>query len=126
MKIVADENIPFVREAFGPFGEVTVLPGREIGPEQVRDAELLFVRSITPVGPALLEGSLVRFVGSATIGLDHVAEAWLRARGIALAYAPGSNANAVAEYIVAALVALGSERYAGRALGIVNLRLAKT
>ncbi|TSA01868.1 MAG: 4-phosphoerythronate dehydrogenase [Nitrospiraceae bacterium] len=121
MKIVADENIPFVQEAFGTLGDVTVLPGREIGPEQVRDADLLLVRSVTAVGAKLLEGSRVRFVGSATIGLDHVDEAWLRTRGIVLAYAPGSNANSVAEYVVAALVALREERCAGRTLGIVGL-----
>lgn len=121
MKIVADENIPFVQEAFGTLGDITMLPGREIGPEQVRGADLLLVRSITAVDARLLEGSRVRFVGSATIGLDHVDEAWLRARGIVLVYAPGSNANSVAEYVVAALVALGSERYAGRTLGIIGL-----
>jgi len=121
VKIVADENIPFVQEAFGTLGDVTVLPGREIGPEQVRDTDLLLVRSVTAVGAKLLEGSRVRFVGSATIGLDHVDEAWLRTRGIVLAYAPGSNANSVAEYVVAALVALREERCAGRTLGIVGL-----
>jgi erythronate-4-phosphate dehydrogenase len=123
VKIVADENIPFVQEAFGTLGDVTVLPGREIGPEQVRDADLLLVRSITVVDARLLAGSPVRFVGSATIGLDHVEQVFLRARGIPLAYAPGSNANSVAEYVVAALVALGSERYAGRTLGIIGRTL---
>ena len=121
MKIVADENIPFVREAFGALGDITVWPGREIGAEQVREADLLLVRSVTAVGAKLLEGSRVRFVGSATIGLDHVDEAWLRTRGIVLAYAPGSNASSVAEYVVAALVALREERCAGRTLGIVGL-----
>lgn len=121
MKIVADENIPFVREAFGALGDITVWPGREIGPEQVREADLLLVRSVTRVDERLLEGSRVRFVGSATIGLDHVDHAWLRARGIVLAYAPGSNANSVAEYVVAALVALREERCAGRTLGIIGL-----
>lgn len=129
MKIVADENIPFVTEAFGTLGEITTLSGRAIGPEQVREADLLLVRSVTVVDERLLAGSSVRFVGSATIGLDHVDQAFLRARGIALAHAPGSNANAVAEYVVAALVALereapvvlGRERYAGRTLGIIGL-----
>ena len=121
MKIVADENIPFVREAFGAFGDITVWPGREIGAEQVRDADLLLVRSVTRVDERLLEGSRVRFVGSATIGLDHVDEAWLRTRGIVLAYAPGSNANSVAEYVVSALVALREARCVGRTLGIIGL-----
>jgi len=121
VKIVADENIPFVQEAFGTLGEITIVPGRVIGPEQVREADLVLVRSVTRVDERFLKGSRVRFVGSATIGLDHVDAAWLRARGITLAYAPGSNANSVAEYVVAGLVALGRERYAGRTLGIIGL-----
>ncbi|HLG43654.1 MAG TPA: 4-phosphoerythronate dehydrogenase, partial [Nitrospirales bacterium] len=121
MKIVADANIPLVEEAFGQLGQVTLLPGREIGPEQVRDADVLIVRSVTSVGPALLEGSRVRFVGSATIGLDHVDEVFLNRRGIAFAYAPGSNANSVAEYVIAALLALGRERYEGRTLGLIGV-----
>ncbi len=121
MQIVADVNIPNVEQAFGTLGDVQLLPGRAIGRDEVREADLLLVRSVTTVGPALLDGSHVRFVGSATIGLDHVDEAYLRTRGISLAYAPGSNANSVAEYVIAALLELGPLRYEGRTLGIVGL-----
>ena len=70
MQVVADENMPYAREAFGRFGEVRLCAGRAITPEIVRDADLLFVRSVTQVNRALLEGSRVRFVGTATIGFD--------------------------------------------------------
>ena len=72
MKIIADENIPAVVEAFGTLGEVTLLPGRSLRARDVRAADVLLVRSVTRVGRELLEGSRVRFVGSATIGFDHV------------------------------------------------------
>lgn len=121
MKIVADENIPYVKEAFGTLGDVVLVPGRAIGPAHVRDADVLLVRSVTRVDERLLRGSCVRFVGSATIGVDHVDEAYLRGCGIGFTFAPGSNANSVAEYVVAALVALGTERYRGRTLGIIGL-----
>src|SRR5512132_993746 len=119
MKIVADANIPLAEEAFGNLGEIKLIPGRSIGPDHVRDADLLLVRSVTPVGAQLLDGSRVRFVGSATIGVDHVDLSYLRERGIAFAYAPGSNAKSVAEYVIAAILALRPESLAGT-LGIIG------
>lgn len=123
MKIIVDENIPFGREAFETLGDVVLRPGRAISPEDVRDADMLMVRSITKVNAALLDGSRVRFVATATIGVDHLDEAYLRERGIAYASAPGCNANSVGEYIAAALLFLAETRgfkLAGRALGIIG------
>ncbi len=124
LKIVADENIPFVREAFGAHGDVELHAGRSIGAEQVRDADALLVRSVTPVRADLLRDSRVSFVGTATIGTDHVDLDWLRERGIGFASAPGSNANSVAEYVVAALLCLAERegvQLAGRTLGVVGV-----
>jgi erythronate-4-phosphate dehydrogenase len=124
MKIVADENIPLVKQAFGSFGEVETMPGRKIGPEAVRDAEALLVRSITRVDAALLSGSRVRFVGTATIGVDHVDRDWLKREGIGFASAPGSNAESVAEYVVAALLVLAERMNtspAGKSLGVIGV-----
>lgn len=109
MKIVADENIPCVEQAFATLGEVTLVAGRELRPGQVRDADILLVRSVTRVDAGLLEGSRVRFVGSATIGFDHVDRDYLQSHGIGFATAPGSNAVSAAEYVISALLAL-SER----------------
>jgi len=124
MKIVADENIPLVREAFASFGQVVTCPGREICPAVLKDADILLVRSITNVNAALLEGTAVRFVGTATIGVDHVDEAYLASRGIGFASAPGSNAESVAEYVVAALLVLGRRldfSLAGMSLGVIGV-----
>lgn len=109
MKIVADENIPYVREAFGALGEVTTVAGRSITAQTLAEAEVLLVRSITKVNRALLEGTPVRFVATATIGEDHVDKAYLAERGIAFSSAPGCNANSVGEYIVAALLVLAEK-----------------
>jgi len=107
MKIVADANIPFVRECFSSIGEVEVTGGRQITPEVVADAEVLLVRSITKVGADLLAGSKVRFVGTATIGFDHIDIDFLRRNNIGFASAPGSNANSAAEYVIAGLLEIG-------------------
>src|SRR6056297_846860 len=71
-----------------------------------QSADVLLVRSVTPVGPELLAGSSVRFVGSATIGTDHVDRAFLTEQWIAFAHAPGSSADSVADYVIAALLTL--------------------
>jgi erythronate-4-phosphate dehydrogenase len=124
MKVIADENIPYVGQVFAQFGEVVTLPGREIGPEAVEDADLLLVRSITKVNERLLKKSRVRFVGTATIGVDHVDIAYLKKRGIAFASAPGSNATSVAEYVVSALLNL-SDRHGfkleDKSVGIIGV-----
>jgi len=124
MKIVADCNIPFVAECFSSLGDVLLSPGRDMDAEMVADADILLVRSITKVGAKLLDGSTVRFVGTATIGKDHIDEEYLRGKGIGFASAPGSNANSVAEYIVAALLALGKKHkftLDGKSMGIVGV-----
>jgi erythronate-4-phosphate dehydrogenase len=124
MRIVADANIPCVEEAFEAFGEVVVLPGRAITAEAVREAEVLLVRSVTPVNESLLAGSRVRFVATATIGTDHVDSGYLARRGIGFASAAGCNANAVAEYVVAALLELAQRhryRLRDRTLGVIGV-----
>jgi erythronate-4-phosphate dehydrogenase len=134
MKIVADENIPLLRDAFAPLGDVVAVAADCITPALVRDAQALLVRSVTPVGPALLDGSAVRFVATATIGVDHIDQEYLRQRGIGFSSAQGSNAQSVVEYVFTALAVLaerGGWRFAGKTLGIVGVgnigsRVART
>jgi erythronate-4-phosphate dehydrogenase len=105
VKILADAGIPHLEEGLAGLGDVVCADGRAIGREDVRDADVLIVRTLTRVDEKLLEGSRVAFVGSATAGLDHVDESYLAASGIELASGAGANANAVAEYVLAALYA---------------------
>jgi len=123
MKIIADENIPFVKDCFSSIGEVEVLPGREITAGAVADADCLLVRSVTAVDSNLLAGSSISFVGTATIGFEHIDIDFLREHDIGFASAPGSNANSVAEYIVAALLNIAKKHnfnLAGKSMGIIG------
>jgi erythronate-4-phosphate dehydrogenase len=123
MRIVADGNIPFVAKCFSSLGEVKAVEGRQITPEAVRDADILLVRSVTKVNANLLAGSKVRFVGTATIGFDHIDVGFLRENNIGFASAPGSNANSAAEYVVVSLLEIG-QRYdidlEDRSIGIIG------
>ncbi|MCX6549853.1 MAG: 4-phosphoerythronate dehydrogenase [Acidobacteria bacterium] len=100
--ILADENIPFARDAFGTLGDVRLKHGRQIAAADLRDVDVLVVRSITRVDASLVAGTKVRFVGTATSGSDHVVFADLDRHGITAFTALGCNANAVAEYMAAA------------------------
>lgn len=104
MKIVADENIPYVRDIFSEFGEVVARPGRSLSPDTLVDADVLLVRSVTPVNASLLDDSPVKFVGTATSGLDHIDQGYLQSRNIAFSDAIGANARSVAEYVVATIL----------------------
>lgn len=124
MKIVADENIPFVKQCFSSLGDCITIGGRNIGPEILKDADGLLVRSITKVDKNLLAGSNVKFVGTATIGFEHIDIAHLAENNIGFSSAPGSNSNSVAEYIISALLNL-ADKYdfdiSEKSIGIIGV-----
>ncbi len=110
LKIVADAHIWGVESAFFSIPnfdvELSVLESREITREQLKDTDILLTRSSTKVNAALLEGTPVRFAGTATIGDDHYDKAWLEANNIAWANAAGSSTGSVIEYMISALLEL--------------------
>lgn len=110
MRIVADENIPLLNEFFADIGEITRVPGRTMTAADVADADVLLVRSVTAVNKTLLEGSKVKFVGTATIGTDHIDLNYLKERNIGFVSAPGCNAQAVVDYVLSSLSVLIDER----------------
>ncbi len=124
LNILVDADIPAVLEYFSPFGQVRGMRGHQIGPADAAWADVVIVRSVTRIDRQLLGGSNVQFVGSATAGVDHVDENWLREAGITFAAAAGANASAVADYVLSALgVAAGMgavENWPDVVVGIVG------
>ena len=106
LTIVAGQQIVQAAETFDRLGQVRLVNGRSINPGTVKDADVLLVRSVTRVDETLLKGSAVRFVGSATSGIDHIDQTYLENAGICFAHAPGSNARSVAEYVLSSLFAI--------------------
>ena len=124
MHIVANKHTPYIEQAFANAGSLTLLGTLDIRKESVRDADALIVRSETRVNRELLEGSAVRYVGTVTIGTDHIDKEYLAQKGIAFASAPGSNSNSVAEYIASALLTLARRHHfslQGKTLGVVGV-----
>ncbi|ENX12297.1 erythronate-4-phosphate dehydrogenase [Acinetobacter sp. CIP 64.2] len=106
MKIIADENLAFTDYFFAEFAEIQHRAGRTLTNSDVQDADALLVRSVTKVNHALIDQSKIKFVGSATIGTDHLDLQALEQQHIAWSNAPGCNAQAVAEYVITALLHL--------------------
>jgi erythronate-4-phosphate dehydrogenase len=104
MIIVADANMRAVEETFGRHGEVRLHRGRSLTRSHLRGAQALLVRSVTRVDGDLLQGTPVEFVGTATIGTDHLDVPWLEKQRIAWASAPGCNAAAAAQYTLAMML----------------------
>lgn len=110
MKILADQNIPFVTQAFsslsssGEQDEVVLFDGRRLNASEVTDADILLVRSVTRVNEELLSNSHIQFIASATIGTDHIDVDYLQSRNIRFANAPGCNAISAAEYTLCGIL----------------------
>ncbi|WP_313033127.1 4-phosphoerythronate dehydrogenase [Acinetobacter sp.] len=124
MKIVVDENLAFTEYFFADFGEIQQAAGRTLTHADVKDAEALLVRSVTQVNANLIQGTKLKFVGSATIGTDHLDIPALEQQHIAWSNAAGCNAQAVAEYVITALLHLKPELMDANdhfTLGIVGL-----
>ncbi|MGB0835728.1 MAG: 4-phosphoerythronate dehydrogenase [Psychrobium sp.] len=111
INVLADENMPYVTELFGDFSNITFKAGREIVADDLIDVDVLLVRSITKVNSELIaNANKLRFVGSATIGLDHIDGTCLDERGIIWTNAPGCNAIGVAQYVLSSLLILASRK----------------
>ena len=124
MQFVVDEEIPLGREAFSHLGSVTLLPGRAMTREALREAHALIVRSVTKVDATLLADTDVQFVGTATTGVEHIDREYLAARDIGFAAALGCNANAVAEYVLTALLVTAHTKglvLSGKTMGIIGV-----
>lgn len=125
MVVFVEEQIPFLAEALGMLSEVRKFSGRKLTRKDLiaNNCEILFVRSTTKVDSNLLEGTKVRFVGTATSGIEHIDVAYLRSEGIALSDAKGSNANSVAEYVIfSILLWLSNSEFnlKGKTIGVIG------
>lgn len=111
MKIVVDDKIPYIRETICQLAdEVVFLSGAAITADDVKDADVLVVRTRTRCNQQLLEGSKVQLVVTATIGYDHIDTEWLESAGIRWTNCPGCNSGSVAQYIECSLLLLEQQK----------------
>lgn len=124
MKILADKAIPYLQGVLEPFAEVEYIDGNSFTREAVSDADALIIRTRTRCNRALLEGSKVQFIATATIGFDHIDLEYCSERHIEVATSAGCNARGVLQWVSAALALLAEHegfRPEERTLGIVGV-----
>ena len=109
MKIVYDQNIPLAQELFQNLGQLVGVDGRSLNSNFLKCADVLLVRSVTTVNADLLEGTNIKWVGSATAGINHIDTRYLNSKKIPFCNAPGSNAQSVAEYVLSAIFHLKTQ-----------------
>ncbi|MEG1405164.1 MAG: 4-phosphoerythronate dehydrogenase [Alistipes sp.] len=103
MKIIADSAIPFLRGVLEPYAEVVYLAGNKITADEVFNADALIIRTRTRCNQALLLGSSVRIIITATIGVDHIDRTWCSAHNIRVMAAAGCNSRGVLQWVAAVL-----------------------
>ncbi len=125
MKILIDQFVPYMAEALAPYAEVVSVDGRTLTPESVTDADALVVRTRTRCNEALLGGAhALKFVGTATIGYDHIDQSYLASRGVTFTSAAGCNARGVLQWVAAALAHLAKKqgwKPEDKTLGVVGV-----
>lgn len=120
MKLIIDSAIPFIKDRIPSSIDTLYVPGKEITPEIVRDADALVVRTRTKCDERLLKNSKVKLVATATIGTDHIDVPWCEANNIEIKNAPGCNAPGVAQYVFASLFRTGGFDSEIHTLGIIG------
>ena len=111
MKIIVDENMPYAEELFSQLGEVILKPGRTLTADDLIDIDALMIRSVTKVNAELIsKANKLKFVGTATAGMDHVDQALLKEKGIFFTAAPGCNKVGVAEYAFSVMMVLAQQQ----------------
>ena len=125
MKVVVDNKIPYIRETIERIAdEVVYLPGKEIDADAIKDEDAIIIRTRTICNESLLKGSKVRFIGTATIGFDHIDTEYCKKAGITWRNCPGCNAGAVEQYVHAILLLLQKEKniqLSNLCLGIIGV-----
>jgi erythronate-4-phosphate dehydrogenase len=124
IKIIADDKIPFLKGVLEPYSDITYLPGSMIGKDQVKEADALLIRTRTKCTENLLKGSRVSFIGTATIGFDHIDTRFCESKNIIWTNAPGCNSSSVQQYIAAALLKMAGDfqfRLRDKTIGIIGV-----
>lgn len=124
MRVVADDNIPFLQGVLERYAIVDYLPTHQIVANSVRDADALIVRTRTQCNRALLEGSSVRYIGAASIGFDHIDREYCDSHNIFWTNAPGCNSSSVCRYIASALYFISEQcqkELSALTLGVVGV-----
>jgi erythronate-4-phosphate dehydrogenase len=124
LRIIADDKIPFLRGALEPYAKVVYLPGKEITRESLLNADAMLIRTRTVCNENMLHSTNVRFIGTATIGFDHIDTPYCDDHNIRWTNAPGCNSSSVQQYIASALLQVAGDfsfSLRNKTLGVIGV-----
>ncbi len=124
MKVIIDSNIPFIKGVLESLADIVYADSKDIDAATVKDADALIIRTRTKCDSDLLKGSKVRFIGTATIGTDHIDIGWCRKNSIEVTGAPGCNSGSVMQYLASSLIYLAGKYNidpSGTTLGVIGV-----
>lgn len=124
VRIIIDDAIPFIEGVLEPYVDVRYMEGRAISREDAMEADALIIRTRTKCDAALLEGTPVKFIATATIGMDHIDLPYCNERGIIVRNSAGCNAGGVMNYVFSALYGVAARkaiRLEGGKIGVVGV-----
>lgn len=124
IRIIIDQAIPFIEGVLEPYADVRYMEGRAISHEDAMNSDALIVRTRTKCDASLLEGTPVKFIATATIGMDHIDLPYCNGKGIIVRNSAGCNAGGVMNYVFSALYGVAARkalRLEGSKLGIIGV-----
>ncbi len=125
LRLLADKHIYLLRESINNSIELDTFDPDHGIPQNAGDYDALLVRTVTKVNRLTLRDTKnLKWVGTASAGYDHLEVSWLNDRGVAVGLAAGSNARAVAEYILTLAIYTAQKkgwRFSGKKLGVVGV-----
>ena len=124
IKIVADDKIPFLQGVLEPFADVEYYPGKDITKEKILNADAMIIRTRTKCNADLLEGTNVKFIATATIGIDHIDTEYCDSKNIKWVNAPGCNSSSVMQYVTSALLTIAEDekfKLSDKTIGIIGV-----
>lgn len=124
IRIIIDQAIPFIEGVLEPYADVRYMEGRAISHEDAMNADALIVRTRTKCDASLLEGTPVKFIATATIGMDHIDLPYCNGKGIIVRNSAGCNAGGVMNYVFSALYGVAARkalRLEGGKLSIIGV-----
>lgn len=119
--LLVESHVPCVPDELSQYFNISRLNPEDFTPDAVAQADAMIIRTRTRCDASLLDGSRVRFIATATIGTDHIDIPYCRRRGIAVASAPGCNAPAVAQYVMASILTIFPDDFRRMTLGVVGV-----
>ena len=122
IKLLIDSSLGNVASLFDARFRIACYASKEELEQQILDQDILLCRSTVQVTEQLLKGSTIRCVATASSGIDHIDETYLKSEHISLIDAKGSNARAVTDYVIACVAYVQiTQKFSGLRVGVVGV-----